>query len=130
MHQASLNVPIYKYVQINYRHLKCLWLEETNIAKLCVPPSPLEGHILLVGSTGNDSSSYRMVQEGWLCLRKSNLLLAEVCIVLPYLAWSTSDDCIAEHSDDHYKQEVAGIHQVQINKGAVILWNNNCKLRV
>lgn len=49
------------------------------------------------------------------------LLGAEVRVGLPYFARPPLDDCIAEHSDDHDKQEVACVHQVQVDEGTVIL---------
>lgn len=49
------------------------------------------------------------------------LLRAEVGVGLSYFAGSPLDDCIAEHSDDHDKQEVASVHQMQVDERAVIL---------
>lgn len=49
------------------------------------------------------------------------LLRAEVRVGLSYFAGTPLDDCIAEHSDDHDKQEVACVHQVQVDEGTVIL---------
>lgn len=49
------------------------------------------------------------------------LLGAELRVALPHFAWTPFNDCIAEHSDDHDKQEVAGVHQVQVDEGAVVL---------
>lgn len=49
------------------------------------------------------------------------LLRAEVKVGLPYFARPTLNDSIAEHSDDHDKEEVACMHQVQVDEGTVIL---------
>lgn len=49
------------------------------------------------------------------------LLRTEVRVCLPYFARPPLDDCIAEHSDDHDKQEVACVHQVQVDERTVIL---------
>lgn len=64
---------------------------------------------------------------GWYTriVRSNYLLRTEVCIALPHLAWPPLDDCIAEHCDHHHKQEVTGVHQVQIYQGAVIIWHYN-----
>lgn len=43
------------------------------------------------------------------------LFRAKLHIALPQLAWSASDDCVAEHSDDHHKEEVTGVHKMQID---------------
>lgn len=49
------------------------------------------------------------------------LLGAEFRVALPHFAWTPFDDCIAEHSNDHDEEEVAGVHQVQVDEGAVVL---------
>lgn len=49
------------------------------------------------------------------------LLWAEVGVGLSYFARPPLYDCIAEHSDDHDKQEVASVHQMQVDEGTVIL---------
>lgn len=49
------------------------------------------------------------------------LLGAEVRVALSHLAWTPLDDRVAEHGDDHDEQEVAGVHQVQVDEGAVVL---------
>lgn len=49
------------------------------------------------------------------------LLGAEFRVALPHFAWTAFNDCIAEHSNDHDEQEVAGVHQVQVDEGAVVL---------
>lgn len=49
------------------------------------------------------------------------LLRAVVYVGLPYFARPPFDDCVAEHCDDHDKQEVACVHQMQIDEGSVIL---------
>lgn len=49
------------------------------------------------------------------------LLGAVVDVGLPYFAGPPFDDRVAEHRDDHDKQEVARVHQVQIDEGSVIL---------
>lgn len=55
------------------------------------------------------------------------LLRAEVGVGLPYFARPPLDDCIAEHSDDHDKQEVARVHQVQVDEGTVVLVGKSLK---
>lgn len=49
------------------------------------------------------------------------LLRTEVRVGLSHFARPSLYDCIAEHSDDHDKQEVASVHQVEVDEGAVIL---------
>lgn len=49
------------------------------------------------------------------------LLGAEVGVGRSHLARPSLNDCIAEHGDDHDKQEVAGVHQVEVDEGAVVL---------
>lgn len=52
---------------------------------------------------------------------QSYLFWTKLWIVLSNFSGSALDDRIAEHCDDHNKQEVAGVHKVQINEGAVVL---------
>ena len=40
---------------------------------------------------------------------------------MSYFARSAFNDCVAEHSDDHDEQEVASVHQVQVDQRAVVL---------
>lgn len=54
-------------------------------------------------------------------VRLSYLLRAVVHVGLPYFAGPPFDDRVAEHRDDHDKQEVARVHQMQIDEGSVIL---------
>lgn len=49
------------------------------------------------------------------------LLRTEVGVGLSHFAWSPLYDCIAEHSNDHDKQEVACVHQVEVDEGTVII---------
>lgn len=51
----------------------------------------------------------------------SYLLRTEVWVALSDFAGPSLDDCIAEHSDDHDEQEVARVHQVQVDEGTVVL---------
>lgn len=51
-------------------------------------------------------------------------------VVLSNFSGSALDDCIAEHSDDHYKQEVAGVHEVQVNERTVVIWNGDSELGI
>lgn len=51
----------------------------------------------------------------------SYLLRTEVWVALSDFARPSLDDCIAEHSDDHDEQEVARVHQVQVDEGTVVL---------
>lgn len=55
------------------------------------------------------------------CWGGTYLLGAKFRVALPHFAWTPFNDCIAEHSDDHDEQEVAGVHQVQVDEGAVVL---------
>lgn len=57
----------------------------------------------------------------------SYLLRTEVWVALSDFAGPSLDDCIAEHSDDHDEQEVARVHQVQVDEGAVVLVTNREK---
>lgn len=52
---------------------------------------------------------------------KSYLFWTEIWVVLSNFARPALDDCIAEHCDDHHKQEVAGVHEVQVNERAIVL---------
>lgn len=49
------------------------------------------------------------------------LLRTEVRVGLSHFARPPLYDCIAEHSDDHDKQEVASVHQVKVDEGTVVL---------
>lgn len=53
------------------------------------------------------------------------LLWTEVGVGLSHFARPPLYDCIAEHSNDHDKQEVASVHQVKVDEGAIIIWNND-----
>lgn len=64
------------------------------------------------------SSASAELQRGIILLY---LLRAVVYVGLPYFAGPPFDDCVAEHRDDHDKQEVARVHQMQIDEGSVIL---------
>lgn len=55
---------------------------------------------------------------GW---GRTYLLGAEFRAALPHFAGTPFNDCIAEHRDDHDEEEVAGVHQVQVDEGAVVL---------
>lgn len=59
-----------------------------------------------------------VIQHCWCLLY---LLRAEVGVGLSDFARPPLDDCIAEHSDDHDKQEVACVHQVQVDERTIIL---------
>lgn len=47
-------------------------------------------------------------------LPHTHLFRAEFCVALPQFAWSAFNDCIAEHCDHHHKEEVTGVHEVQV----------------
>lgn len=52
---------------------------------------------------------------------RSYLFWTKIWVVLSNFARPALDDCIAEHCDDHHKQEVAGVHEVQVNERAIVL---------
>lgn len=56
-----------------------------------------------------------------LCWGLLYLLGAEVGVGLPDFAGPALDDGVAEHGDDHDEEEVARVHQVQVDEGAVVL---------
>lgn len=58
------------------------------------------------------------------------LLWAQVGAALPHFARPPFNHRVTEHSDDHDKQEVAGVHQVQVDEGAVIVRHDDGELWV
>jgi len=56
------------------------------------------------------------------------LLGTEVGDGLPHFAGPPLDDRVAEHRDDHDEQEVARVHQVQVDEGAVVLVRGRSEL--
>lgn len=67
---------------------------------------------------------HRRSRSSRLYPRLQYLLGAEVGVGLPHFTGPPLDDCIAEHSDDHDEEEVAGVHQVEVDEGTVILVRN------
>lgn len=62
--------------------------------------------------------------------RQGHLFWTEIWVVLSNFARPALDDCIAEHCDDHHKQEVAGVHEVQVNERAIVIWNDDSELGI
>lgn len=56
------------------------------------------------------------VSSRWLYLFR-----AVVHVGLPYFPRPALDDCVTEHCDDHDEQEVACVHQVEVDERSVVL---------
>lgn len=55
-----------------------------------------------------------LVNAMCISLVKTYFFGAEFCIALPQFAWSTFNNCIAEHCNHHHKKEITGMHEMQV----------------
>lgn len=121
---------LYDYLHSRYRHLKVFGWSDPTLQKFIHRAFFVFCFCFLHPSPGFSRQHVVFSLPFPICFRcspltpfilltrppQSHLFLTEIGVVLSNFARSALDDCIAEHRDDHHEQEVAGVHEVQVNE--------------
>lgn len=103
----------YKYIQISYRHFEMSLAGITQHCKIMYSQS-------IQAQTGFSrqwlwfSQSLRKQATVRLGISQSHLLRTKFRIALTQFAGSAFDNSIAKHRYHHHKEEVTGVHEVQV----------------